>query len=505
MKHTRLYAITFSSFVATSTIGCTEYSGTCYGSNCSADDASMTSDASTSRDGGSNPSDVGNHDGGAKAGCDLGRDPIDSPACIDEGVAVFVDGLRGDDTSEGSRARPLRSIMQAVSVAGQKRVYVCEGSYPDRLTLTRFTTLYGGFDCASWAPGTKPTLVRPPEGFALDLASGSGGVLIVDMQFEANASTGTGKTSVAARVLNSENVQFRRVRLIANQGQPGARGADGSIGSFPGSLDGKDASIGPGASKECVFAGGVTTTGGGGRSGTSDPKAKAQMGLPMNPNAAGGVGGATQSPTSCTPGGAGADGQSGSHGASSATLGELKDKVWVPANGTDGLAGTTGQGGGGGGGTYPNPAGGVIGFGGGGACGGPAGGLGRGGQGGGGSIGLLSINSVITFVASTIKTGNGGNGGNGGSGGNGGNGGIGGEGGGTGGARGCDGGNGGKGGAGGTGGGGAGGVSVGVLYVGQKPTGNVITELGIAGSGGTGPNASKGAEGQRADFLSLPQ
>src|SRR5690348_15274685 len=55
----------------------------------------------------------------APPGCDLSKDPKDSPACVDSTVGVFVDSTKSD-TNDGSKAKPVATIGKALSLAKQK-------------------------------------------------------------------------------------------------------------------------------------------------------------------------------------------------------------------------------------------------------------------------------------------------------------------------------------------------------------------------------------------------
>src|SRR5258708_4004684 len=50
--------------------------------------------------------------------CDLAKDPAFSPACIDDGIGVFVDASSGDDMNAGTKAKPFKTIGKAVQSAG---------------------------------------------------------------------------------------------------------------------------------------------------------------------------------------------------------------------------------------------------------------------------------------------------------------------------------------------------------------------------------------------------
>jgi hypothetical protein len=59
----------------------------------------------------------------------------DSPACVDDGIGVFVNATAGSDSNLGTKAMPFKTIGYAIQKAGAKpRVYICEGTYPSAWT-----------------------------------------------------------------------------------------------------------------------------------------------------------------------------------------------------------------------------------------------------------------------------------------------------------------------------------------------------------------------------------
>jgi hypothetical protein len=401
--------------------------------------------------------------------CDLTKEPKDSPACIDDGVGVFVSPT-GSDSAAGTKAAPLRSIGKGLSIAGAKRVYVCDGTY-EGFELKAGTTIAGGFACADWKhTGVKPK-VQGNDGAkpTVDLVSANAALLL---DLEILGPTKGAPNSVALRA-QSTTATLRRVKLTAGDGADGADGARTDF-NYPlqEDLNGKDAAgAAGGGEKSFTCPGGAVTKGGkGGDSGFS--------GDPGMPALGGGAGGMLAQP--CAGNGTGSDGSGGpapvaADGAKN--LGTLVADAWQPQGGTNGTQGSPGQGGGGGQGS----GGGGGGSGGAGGCGGAGGG---GGKGGGASVALLSLSSNLALEASELTSAKAGNGGKGlpgqqgqqifGGGGN----------------RvvpGCVGGNGGKGGDGAAGGGGAGGLSTPVLFQGPKPTLTQTTATpGTRGNGGTG-------------------
>ena len=94
----------------------------------------------------------------APAGCELTKDPKDSPACIADSVGIFVDGTKGDDAAgDGTKTKPVKSIAKGLSIlSGKPRVYVCDGSYPGSVDVGVAVSIYGGLKC-DWTPSaTRP-------------------------------------------------------------------------------------------------------------------------------------------------------------------------------------------------------------------------------------------------------------------------------------------------------------------------------------------------------------
>jgi len=437
--------------------------------------------------------------------CNPTADPKDSPACIDDSYAIFVDSSNGDDTSAGTKASPVKTITRALFLLGNKpRIYVCgTGMLTEHVELTSPVSLYGGFHCDTWDPSSSPNnmaTIKPNGiGYALKVTSISSPVTISDLAFEAQAGVSVRDSSIAVFAANS-NVTFTRCSLTAGAAVSGAPGNSGMAGAWSNP-------VGGGAGIMCTCTTGGTTTGGVGGTGGSN----GSSGLPILPaDFAGydGAGGVASVGNMCAYGHSGASAEPSAAGASPSFLGQLTANGWTPADGLDGVDGTPGQGGGGGSGGATAtsmgpgdaPAGGS---GGGGGCGGCGGNKGTGGQGGGSSIALLSFESTVTLNACTLITDQAGNGANGGHGGDGTEGAPGGAGGAgiNGGNNGCAGGSGGQGGAGGSGSGGAGGISAGILYAGTStPTpvldGATTSNVGSAGKGGVlgaqGPNGLTG-------------
>jgi hypothetical protein len=439
-------------------------------------------------------------------GCDLTKDPKTSPKCIDEDAGIFV-APNGKPGASGTRTDPVGSITDALpKLDGPKgripRIYVCAGDYSENISVSTTVDIFGGLDCASWAPDApKPKFTaKAPGDFALKI-TGSKNISITDISFAAQAAGQTAANSIAAFVSEaSGNVRLTRVDLAALEGAngatPAAPGADGAVvaGDLDGNNGGNPTTDKGGTEKVCTCVGGKTSTGGkGGDNGFPGENGKVAI-VPAMPATATGAGGAVGA---CNPSGTGADGSTargGNDGVAAAEVGDLVSGGWTPAAGGRGQDGVAGQGGGGGAG--------LGGAGGGsGSCGGCPGLGGEGGRGGGASVALLVFSSPnLSLSSATLSSKKAGDGGNGIGGGNGIAGGTPGA---AANANACNGGKGGTGGNGGAGAGGAGGVSVGILYKGPKPASEGVTFTGgTKGAPGGGPG-KPGPDGQAGQELEI--
>lgn len=436
------------------------------------------------------------------AGCDDKAEPKNSPACVDSTFGVFV-SRTGKPDAPGTKEAPVDSIATALTkLDGKARVYICEGEYGERVTLTALVNLFGGFSCADWTYTGKRSVIgtRGQPGYALDVANIAEGFELSDLEFVAGDGDSAFVNSVASRFLNVGRVVLRRAKLVAGTGAIGAKGSDGALGSTVKHVNGSGVEItpagnpAPGSVRSCRCPNSTTpnTSGGAGgglqETGSAGTPAMTATGPGGADNGAGGAGASG----SCSTGKVGATPAPATAGGIATTIGAMNDNQWVPSISNDGLVGAPAQGGGGGGGVS-------NGEGGGGGCGGCGGFGGKGGTGGGASIALFTINSAVNILSSDLVSGLGGAGGAGGAGGLGGNGGDGGTA-----SFGCRGGTGGKGATGGSGGGGPGGLSVGILYKGAAPTrdGGSITP-GTPGEGGKVTSGNQGPVGLRAEMANV--
>lgn len=400
-------------------------------------------------------------------GCDLQKEPGESPDCIDSEVGIFIDPTRGDDTANGSKLNPVKTIRTALTRRGRRpRLYLCEGLYEETIVLSEPVSLYGGFTCDSWSVAkTAKTIVTPNDpAYALHVHDVNAPIVVSSISFNAQRGTSERPSSIVVFVANSKEITFRSVRITAGDGAPGtsaiapadfspARAMDGTSG-----ISGGTATPNP----DCP-----TSIGGAGGNDSTNDGTKGQVPIdpvfPTAPNFSDGAGG--KGTLGCVVGGAGSYGSygiAGTAGDGASRFGTLDESGWIGEGGQQGGRGGDGQGGGGG---ARVAAGGIGGSGGPGGCGGIGG---AGGTAGGSSIAIVAFRSAVRLFETTIVTGSGAKGGSGANGQKAQNGSL------NGGApsvadSACAGGVGGHGGSGGGGGGGAGGISVGILYKGTAP------------------------------------
>ncbi len=439
----------------------------------------------------------------------------------DVNAAIFV-ATTGNDTWPGTKTQPMMTVAAAVGKAvstGKTQIYVSNGIYIGRVTLSNGVSIYGGYSAgAGWARSDfyvatiRSTSVANGRMNALEGTNITSPTTVDRMTIETTSTSTTGVSNYAVYCNHCDGLILSNNDITAGSAGGGGSGSAGSTGASAvdgiagnnGDCDAGYGTGGGGGSSSCGKTGG-----GGGRGGTegSNPGVMGGVGITGTSGGAPGAGG--------DPGAPGHNGATGTNGAtgsagSAGSGGAVVSNFWVSSTG--GTAGTGGHGNGGGGGGggggqgcfLCNDGGGNGGGGGGG--GGCGGGGASGGTGGGGSFGVFLVNSTgIQLVANTITSGNGGAGGSGGTGGSGGFGGSGANG-----ALGIssdcadetgpggNGGDGGNGGVGGGGGGGAGGPSWAVYRFNTSASvaGNALSN-GTPGSGGSGgsPNGVTGATG----------
>ncbi|MEO7330718.1 MAG: PGRS family protein, partial [Minicystis sp.] len=399
-----------------------------------------------------------------------------------EDCAVFVQADAAGATPEGTRAKPYKTLQEAIDKAGGKRVYACTSApFGEAVIVASGVEIYGGFDCAkewAWKADARSVLEGPADKIALVLESSAGSVKVENFAIASASATKPGGSSIAV-VVDKVTVDFVGCEITAGDGadgvagkaysnaaQAGVMGLDGGIACTANNIFGGDA-----VSSLCGVIDSTSGLGGNGSTNSGGAGSPGDPGITMN----GGNG--ENSMMSCSAGTKGDDGMLGNPGSGSVGLGTIDKNGFTGVVGNEGTLGSAAQGGGGGGGAKggvaadkcpAGMAGGASGgSGGSGGCGGAGG---KGGSAGGSSIALLSLDASLTFAGVTLTTGKGAKGGAGGLGQEGGQGGAPGAGGKV--PMGsilnpaCGGGPGGQGGKGGQGGGGLGGHAIGIAYVG---------------------------------------
>ena len=159
---------------------------------------------------------------------------------MDGVYGVFVSATTGQDTAIGTKLQPVKTITEGIAKAaqlGKSRVYVCNGSYAEQVSLDAQHDgigLYGGFDCGrgwAWDGDAGATqVVGPGALYALRVDATTKSIAIEDLSFTVpdatgQDSTGAGNSSIAAFVSNeSAGVNFQRVGLRAGAGAGGSGG-----------------------------------------------------------------------------------------------------------------------------------------------------------------------------------------------------------------------------------------------------------------------------------------
>lgn len=469
----------------------------CEGANCQG----TTTGPQETADGGATPGPGGSTPVGtvpAPEGCDPNAEPREAPKCVVNEYGIFVDAA-GADTNPGTREAPVKTFAVALTkLAGRARIYVCDGTYPEHVTLTSPVAIYGGFACGAWTYAVvKPKLAPIDPGSALHIASVAGPVFISDLEIAAGPTLVAGASSIGIFASESGRVTLRRTAVYASDGKAGADGVALANYDPLRALQGTNF-VDPLVVPEKPNSLCPSSVGGaGGAKGGDGGPGKVSRAVPYPSASYTGLGGDSGTGGSDTgdDGEPGSYGDGGSGGAGAATIGSLDATGWSPTSGTAGAAGGNGQGGGGGGNE-----------GGGGGVGGCGGAGGPRGTGGGASVAIVAYQTPIVLEQTLLTAraaGRGGNGGNGQLAQGGGlkstragrNGGVGGP--------------GGHGGSGGGGGAGSGGISAGIAYKGIAPTiegAELVAASNFAGVAFGAPGA-KGLKGRGAagyDASGLP-
>ena len=200
--------------------------------NCSGTGGSGATDGggATSGTGGSGNTSGTSGTGGAAGdggSCDTTKSPSEEGCLIDSQYGVFV-SPDGDDTSgDGTKDKPFKTLSKALDSAasGQKRVFACAtaGSYSGAVNVSSAhdgVSLYGGFDCSTWAYSASTHSVIDGGEMSLLKIDGATGFDIED--FDVVASDAAAGSSIAVWINASTGVTLRRVKAEAGKGAKGA-------------------------------------------------------------------------------------------------------------------------------------------------------------------------------------------------------------------------------------------------------------------------------------------
>jgi hypothetical protein len=424
--------------------------------------------------------------------CTTPTDPVKNPdKCLVDSFGVFVSPT-GDDTKDGSKANPFKTIGKALGTS-RSRIVVCEGEYAGSLDVGRAVEIYGGVACDFAKAGAKAKIVASKPAYGLKVSKVTGAVILADLDVVGMNAAAPSESSVGVFASESANVKVLRSRVEAGDGADAPAKKDGAFAMAAQAPKGGDAvaNTGGASASSGVCAGGGTSIGGKG----GDLGNLGEDGSPRPPDGAKGPVGDCTSTGSGFPG---TIGTSGTDRTGAATLGTITPDGISGSKGQDGAPGAIGGSGGGGFGFS-----GAGGAGGAGGCGGQGG---FGGAAGGSSVALLVFASEVSLEGTELVAKNAKPGGAGGSGQAGQMGGF--RGNGSGNA--CNGGGGAAGGTGGNAGGGAGGIAAGIVWsTGKEPKRDGATKItrptstAPAGGEGGGGAATKGIDGVHADVFEV--
>jgi hypothetical protein len=203
--------------------------------------ANSSSAACASADGGNPGVDAGAD--AVPSGCILTKEPSESVACVANEVGIFVDAAGGKETNAGTKDSPVNSVTSALGkLGGRSRIYVCSGTYAERVKLPGAVSLYGGWECGTWsAKGAAAKFVPKERGYALEVGPGGDGVVISDLSFTSLDGVDAGESSVAVFVHDSPNVTLRRVSVTAGKGVAAADPSATPSNLFTGEMTGNPA------------------------------------------------------------------------------------------------------------------------------------------------------------------------------------------------------------------------------------------------------------------------
>jgi len=358
---------------------------------------------------------------------------------INESFGIFV-ATSGSASGDGSRKAPLATIKDGLTraKAAGKRIYVCEGTYAEAITIEKGIGMVGGFDCStdpmSWKKTSKSSRVDAPSSPAITATDIDVATRFEGFDVYAPDGTAASPSSIGLLAKHAPSLTIAACKITSGRGADGAAGSEGVQLSSGPSLNGSTGlgeattvlgqfsprSGAVGGAGQCLGAAGFDGgNGGAGGSGGVFYCREANYPTTIYPSW-------TNLVTVPTPGvvaGGGAAGAAGKDGVS-AGAGTLTADGFTAGDGVGGTNGAPGAGGDGGGGgttmgtlvctdakvgTYAFGA-----TGSGGGAGGCPGLAGSAGKGGGASIAALVSNSDgLVFASTNLNAGVGGAGGRG--------------------------------------------------------------------------------------------
>jgi hypothetical protein len=367
-------------------------------------------------------------------GCDATKLPSQDACVITEASGVFVSPT-GSAVGDGSRANPFGSLGAAIAAAktAKKRVYACVGSFAESVSVANGVSMFGGFDCSTWAwSAAGRTTIAAPTSPAVRADGIAQPTRIEGFDVVAPPGSANAPSSIGMIATGSPGVLFIHGSITASAGAAGAAGVDGvQLANGP-AADGSDNigdqicttvlcktrhSFTAGGLNQCVGKG--ITGGAGGDGGNGGAYAnnltsiQPTRGLAAVATLATNVGATVfdgiNAWSAAQPGVVGASGQDGSN---ASAVGVFTATGYAPPSPTAGSDGLPGQGGGGGSGQLGIATNGYYGApgasGGAGGCPGLAGGPGAS---GGASVAILAIDSGFRVESSKLVSGAGGAGG----------------------------------------------------------------------------------------------
>lgn len=162
------------------------------------------------------------------AECPPDARPADRACVLHERFGVFVSASLGnDDSGDGSRARPFKSVARGMvtAKADRRRLYVCAESYAEGLVIEQDVDVYGDLSCANgvWQSANQRAVLNAPASPAARATNVESATRVEGIELVAPAA-GPGESSIGLFVENSSGLRWTEGKIVAG---PGGAGADG--------------------------------------------------------------------------------------------------------------------------------------------------------------------------------------------------------------------------------------------------------------------------------------